>query len=182
VRLLFYCPTEVRSLLDTAAHHSMIPQAKQRAAPALARPEIEKLVPHRDPFLFIDRITLVDLRTATIVCRYDLARAKSIFEGHFPGRPLWPGVLQVEAIGQAGVCLAGLLDEGHVDPAASGYGLTHILGAQFIRSVSPSGELEIVSRLFTDGLFSIVVGQCLQHGKVCCVAALRGINGGSNEA
>jgi hypothetical protein len=53
--------------------------------------------------------------------------------------------------------------------------LTHILGARFVRPVTPAGELEIVARILPDGLFNILVGQCVQHDSICCAAALRGI-------
>lgn len=163
-------------MLTMASREAMVPQSERRGGSSLARREIEQLIPHRDPFLFIDRITYVDRRAEVIVCTYDLDRARSIFEGHFPGAPLWPGVLQVEAIGQAGLCLAHLLDETTVDRAEADFGLTHILGARFVRPVNPPGELEIVARILPDGLFNIVVGQCLHHDSICCAAALRGIN------
>jgi 3-hydroxymyristoyl/3-hydroxydecanoyl-(acyl carrier protein) dehydratase len=89
---------------------------------------------------------------------------------------VWPGVLQIEAIGQAGLCLAGLLGEAGWDEAERGVALTHVLGARFVRPVTPAGDLEIVSRMLPDGLFTIFVGQCLQRDAVCCVASVRGIN------
>lgn len=163
-------------MLKAASVRSLVPPAQRQRGPVRGRREVEELLPHRDPFLFIDRITFVDRSTATIVCRLDLARTASIFEGHFPRRPVWPGVLQVEAIGQAGLCLARLLDEGSGDAGASGFAMTHILGARFARPVTPSGDLEIVSRILPDGPFTILVGQCLQHDAICCAAALRGLN------
>jgi 3-hydroxyacyl-[acyl-carrier-protein] dehydratase len=142
---------------------------------ALAFADVAELIPHRDPFLFIDRVTLVDRPGRTIVCRYDPGGAGPILEGHFPGRPIWPGVLQVEAIGQAGFCLARLL----ADPSEAGspdFALTHVLGALFLRPVRPPVELTIVARLFEDGLFTTIVGQCLQGESICCVAAVRGLS------
>ena len=168
---------ETSSLLTMASREAMVPQSERCRGPLLARAEVERLLPHRDPFLFLDRITFVDPQNAMIVCRYDLDHATSILAGHFPRTPLWPGVLQVEAIGQAGLCLANLLREAAVERSESGLGLTNILGARFIRPVTPSGgELEIVSRVLPDGLFNIIVGQCLQGGSICSAAALRGID------
>ena len=167
---------EVRALIRAAGRGAMIPAAARSRGPVLSRGEVERLLPHRDPFLLIDEITFVDRGTPAIVCRCDLERSAPTFAGHFPGRPLWPGVLQVEAIGQAGLCLARLLAGSPGDRDAPGFALTHILGAEFIRPVRPAGGLEIVSRLLPDGLFTILVGQCLQQDAVCCVAAVRGIN------
>jgi 3-hydroxyacyl-[acyl-carrier-protein] dehydratase len=148
----------------------LISAAERRNGPTLDRTAIERLLPHRDPFLLIDRVEHFDLEAATIVCSYDLDRAASIVAGHFPGRPIWPGVLQVEAIGQAGLCLARLLG------TRTDFLLTHILGAEFVRPVIPSGQVEIMARVVSDGLFQIVDGQCVQDGQICCAAAVRGIS------
>lgn len=167
-------PREVSALLRASLRGPLLPGPERAGGPDLDRGRIEALLPHRGSFLLIDRITHVHAGTATIVCRYDLARARVTFGDHFPGRPMLPGVLQVEAIGQAGLCLTRLLPEG--SGASEGqFMLTHILAAQFIRPVSPDGDLEIVARILPDGLFTIVVGQCLQRDEVCTVAAVRGI-------
>lgn len=170
------CPPDVVAMLRAAARQPMLPPAARREGPALDRREVELLLPHRDPFLYIDRVVHVDPAAGTIVCEYDLGRATPLMEGHFPGRPTWPGVLQVEAIGQAGLCLAVLSSGSDARGAVAGFALTHILGAEFVRPVVPPGGLEIVARLVPDGLFTIIVGQCLQQGVVCCAAAVRGIN------
>jgi 3-hydroxyacyl-[acyl-carrier-protein] dehydratase len=52
--------------------------------------------------------------------------------------------------------------------------LTHILGARLGRPVRPPADVEIVARVMEDGLFRIVVGQCLVAGEICSVAALSG--------
>jgi 3-hydroxymyristoyl/3-hydroxydecanoyl-(acyl carrier protein) dehydratase len=144
------------------------------------------MVSHRDPFLFVDRITHVaplpgpatahpSEASGIIVAAYDLRRAESVLRGHFPGSPLWPGVLQVEAVGQAGLCLLRLLDGRAAAEDAPACALTDILAARYLRPVVPPGEVEIVARTVRDGLYLIVVGQCLKEGLVCSAAAVRGI-------
>jgi len=168
-------PPEVITLLRASLRAPMLPGPERAGGPDLDRGRIEGLLPHRGSFLLIDRITHIDPGSATIVCRYDLARARPIFAVHFPGRPLFPGVLQVEAIGQAGSCLSRLLKE--VNGSSEGdLILTQILAAHFLRPVRPEGDLEVVARILPDGLFNIVVGQCLQRDEVCAVAAVRGID------
>lgn len=170
---------EIVTMLRAAARRPLLGAAERRGGPTLDRRDVEGLLPHRGPLLLIDRIEHVDRTTATIVCRYDLERAAPILEGHFPGRPMWPGVLQVEAIGQAGVCLVRLLSD-PPSPRSRGeaprFVLTHILGAEFVRPVTPTGDVQIVARASFDGLFVVLVGQCLQHEVVCCAAAVRGIS------
>ena len=168
-------PPTVDALVASAARHPWLPAAERRGGPVLDRFAIEALLPHRDPFLFLDCIAYVDRNASLIGCQYDLSRSMHVFGGHFPDRPIWPGVLQVEAIGQAGLCLLRLLNphpSGLTDP---GVALTHILTARFMRPVLPDAKLEIVTRAVADGLFTILVGQCLQHDAVCSVAAVRGI-------
>ncbi len=138
----------------------------------LARDAIERLLPHRDPFLLVDRVTRLD-GGELIVARYDLTRARDVLAGHFPARPMYPGVLHIEAIGQAGILLALLA--GNERPTS--ISLTHVRAARFIRPVGPDGELELVARIVDDGLFLTVVGQCFWNGELCSAAALSGLVG-----
>ena len=65
---------------------------------------IERVIPHRFPFLLIDRV--VELGDDSIVAIKNVSANEPYFAGHFPGHPIMPGVLQVEAMAQAGAVLA----------------------------------------------------------------------------
>ncbi len=67
-------------------------------------PAIERLLPHRYPFLMIDRV--VELDDDKVVALKNVSANEPFFAGHFPGRPIMPGVLIVEAMAQAGGILA----------------------------------------------------------------------------
>jgi 3-hydroxyacyl-[acyl-carrier-protein] dehydratase len=67
----------------------------------LDRQQIEAILPHRDPFLWLDRVTeLVPGEYA--VAEKDILATSDVFRGHFPGHPVFPGVLQLEAMAQTG--------------------------------------------------------------------------------
>jgi 3-hydroxymyristoyl/3-hydroxydecanoyl-(acyl carrier protein) dehydratase len=167
---------DVTELFRSAMHAPLVPAARRRTGEPVDASGVEALLPHRGSFRLIDRITHVDRNAATIACAYDLERAAVFVEGHFPGRPVLPGVLQVEAVGQAGLCLLRLLEDARADLADGDFMLTHIIGARFVRPVTPFGELEIVARIVPDGLFHTVIGQCLQDGAISSLAAVRGIH------
>jgi 3-hydroxyacyl-[acyl-carrier-protein] dehydratase len=74
--------------------------AAPATGPILTTSQIEKLIPHRWPFLLVDRIVEYDAEAKRIVGVKSVTATEWFFQGHFPGQPIMPGVLQIEALAQ----------------------------------------------------------------------------------
>lgn len=99
---------------------------------------IMKLLPHRYPFLFIDRI--IEARRGYCVAEKCVTINEPYFQGHFPGNPVMPGVLQVEAIAQ----VAGVVRIAEPESAGKIGLFVGIDGVRFRRQVVPGDVLRIV--------------------------------------
>jgi 3-hydroxymyristoyl/3-hydroxydecanoyl-(acyl carrier protein) dehydratase len=133
--------------------------------------EIEKVLPQRKPLLLIDHVSCMNMKDQTITAEYQVEENKDGFSGHFPNYPIWPGVLQVEAIGQAGFFLYMKQMPEQVDRLF----LYHIAQAQFLQPINPPGKVIIHARSFNEDPLFIIVGQCIYNNQICSAVALKGI-------
>jgi 3-hydroxymyristoyl/3-hydroxydecanoyl-(acyl carrier protein) dehydratase len=79
--------------------------------------EPKRTLPHRDPFLWVTRLISRNEAGTEGVCELDVRADLDVFKGHFPGNPIFPGVLQVEAAAQACAWIFfGVLPEGTANP------------------------------------------------------------------
>ena len=106
--------------------------------PLLDRDAVKDLIPHRDPMLFIDRVIAHD--DSSIHAQLDVRPELPCFEGHFPGNPVFPGVLMVEAVAQAGALL-GALTLGLEDDTFIAF--SGVDKARFPKPVLPGDVLDI---------------------------------------
>ena len=108
---------------------------------SIDKKEIERLLPHREPMLLVDKlINIVPLKSATAIVK---VKKDSFFvQGHFPGQPVMPGVLIVEAFGQA----AAALTAHGIDPKVYENKLVYLMSvdkARFRNPVFPDCELHL---------------------------------------
>jgi 3-hydroxyacyl-[acyl-carrier-protein] dehydratase len=111
-------------------------------SPPLSKREIEEILPHRDPFLFLDEVTELE-PGVRVVARKRVRVDEWYLPGHFPGRPIMPGVLMVEAMAQTGA-VAVLADEANRGKLALFAGIDDV---RFKRIVEPGDELELTCEL-----------------------------------
>ncbi len=101
--------------------------------------QILKQLPHRYPFLLVDRVLEID-KGKTIKALKNVTINEPFFEGHFPHRPVMPGVLMLEALAQAAALLAfDALDSSPTDDMV--YYFAGIDGARFKQPVEPGDQL-----------------------------------------
>ncbi len=149
-------------------------QAAATEAPAAANTSMEigdifKILPHRYPFLLIDRVIEL-VRMKSIVALKNVTITEPFFQGHFPEKPIMPGVLIVEAIAQAGGLLL-LTEVPNRDEMLMVF--TGIEKARFRRPVVPGDQLRIEVAVKAWRITAArLEGKAYVDGKVACEATV----------
>ncbi len=144
----------------------------------LGRDAITRLIPHREPMLLVDRITLVDFDEQASRSHRRIDPADPLLRGHFPGYPVYPGALLVEMMGQASLCLHKILTLGRTDirdgDRPRPLRLLRLHGALFQDEALPGDDLVLLSRrLESDDFTVICAGQVLKpDGRTICASAI----------
>lgn len=104
--------------------------------------EIQEILPHRYPFLLVDRITKLDVGEY-IEGYKNVSISEPVFEGHFPGHPIYPGVMIIEGMAQAGGVLAfkSMDEEDQKNAAQKVVYFMSIDKAKFRSPVTPGDQL-----------------------------------------
>lgn len=169
--------TELQSLLKAGRRSSLWAPENGSSRVEIGRDAIERILPHRSPFLFVDAITGVDLTQGAIRGRRRIAPDDPVFVGHFPGEPIYPGVLQLETMGQLGLCLMSFNATGSTqapeDVTPRRVRALKIHHALFLAEVLPGDELQVIAKLITaDDYTAICAGQLIKGETVCALAVM----------
>ncbi len=134
----------------------------------LTREQIKEVIPHRDPFLFLDEVVeLVPGQRAVALKSVRLEEPH--FQGHFPGQPIMPGVLMVEALAQAGAVAALSLPENKGKLVL----FAGIDGVRFKRPVVPGDTLRLeVEMTKMRGAIGKADARATVDGELACKAEL----------
>ena len=109
---------------------------------SLTTEEIKACIPHRSPFLWLDEVT--ELHEKHLVARKHLSEDLPVFEGHYPGFPVFPGCLQQEACFQGGaVLISKIVEVGEGEVPV----ITRVNNVQFRRMIRPGETIEVTVEL-----------------------------------
>jgi len=137
--------------------------------------DIQKILPHRYPFLLVDRVTELNPKES-IVAYKNVSISEPVFEGHFPGHPIYPGVMILEGMAQAGGILAfkSMDDVTEEEIQNKVVYFMSIDKAKFRSPVKPGDKLEYkISVIKNKGAIWLLKGEAYVDGKLTSEAELK---------
>jgi len=131
----------------------------------MERSEIETMIPHRPPFVWIDRVEELEPGVRCVAVKF-VDPADPIFAGHFPAKPILPGVLLIEAVAQT----AGVMLGASALQAGTGGGVALLAAVnrfKFLKPVTPGQELRIETKKLTEvGRMACISGTVWVDGEM----------------
>ncbi len=156
-------------MTDSAIPTHSAETKKETGKPVLDIAQIQAILPHRYPFLLIDRVIEIE-RKKRIVAIKNVTANEPFFQGHFPGYPIVPGVLMVEAMAQAGgaLLLTEVPDRDHKLMVFTG-----IERAKFRRPIVPGDQVRIEVEVIIWRTSAVKLrGMAYVDGKLACEAVI----------
>jgi 3-hydroxyacyl-[acyl-carrier-protein] dehydratase len=137
--------------------------------------DIQKILPHRYPFLLVDRVSEL-VQKESILAYKNISISEPVFQGHFPGHPIYPGVMILEGMAQAGGILAFKSMDNVTEEEIQNkvvYFMS-IDNAKFRNPVRPGDKLEYkISVIKNKGAIWLLKGEAYVDGKLTSEAELK---------
>jgi 3-hydroxyacyl-[acyl-carrier-protein] dehydratase len=132
----------------------------------IERSEIEAMIPHRPPFLWIDRVEELEPGVRCVALKF-VDPEDAIFAGHFPARPILPGVLLIEAVAQTAGVMLGSVARAATGAQAGVALLAAVNRFKFLKPVAPGQELRIETKKLTEaGRMAYISGTVWVEGEM----------------
>lgn len=139
--------------------------------------EVNRILPHRTPLALVHHISKLNLRLQQIQIENTIDPQDPVFSGHFPNHPVYPGIYQIEMMGQAGLCLLYFLQNETVEinpvhkPILGLF--TRVHNASFLKPVLPGDKVTVIAKMIEyDEYLGIMAVQLFNSGVICSHAIL----------
>jgi 3-hydroxyacyl-[acyl-carrier-protein] dehydratase len=119
--------------------------------------EIEALIPHRPPFLWIDWVEELEPGIRCVAVKF-VDPASPAFAGHFPAKPILPGIFLIEAVAQTAGVMLGSAAQAAIGSTAGVALLAAVSRFKFLKPVTPGQELRVETKKLTEALQMAYVG------------------------
>lgn len=166
------------SIIDRLKHHPLQLAAATTTPLDYGKKTIARLLPHRPPIDFIDRINALDLTHEMIEVTSLVAEDDPVFAGHFPDHAIYPGIYQIETMGQAALCLTHFVQRQSVavpdncTPIPCLFSRVHNVG--FVKLINPGAILTVRATILErDDTTGIVGAQILIGERIYSHALLQ---------
>jgi 3-hydroxyacyl-[acyl-carrier-protein] dehydratase len=165
-------PDELKSLVEEGQRIPLWQPDPANQEVRYGQDDIKRIIPHRDPFLFVDEIVGVNLVHDRIRGWRTISSQDPVFRGHVPEEPIYPGVLHLETMGQLALCMIYFRAVGGAT-ISTAVRLEKLLALRIhhgilLSAILPGDRLEVHAHLVADDDFTVTFeGQIWKQGALC---------------